>query len=461
MTHMELKTLIGCLQHVANILTKGSHFLNHLCSTEMWAACHGGTWLTQAARSTLHIWLKFLIKAAMGIDINTIVSRLPDHIIWTDACEHGLSGYNLKTGWAWRYKIPDDCIRSKSINFLEFLACIIGIVLDVFESNEASLGDCYLSVSDNTSLLGWLHHSNFATEGEQTVHSELAHFLPHSWQKGDFATIASGWWDCKIWLLISVHMTMPHPTTFSPANLPISILLRYLLDSTSVHYWPKFPLLWIIGCSWSQVRWCHHWNSSKSQLIFPALDWIPQPLQTLWWPLSWCLLPPWQALPPWSLCPESLWAVLVKIHKRIWSLGWRNMLCHHWGCMPGLHHKQQARSIQISWQKTCAHSTVPIQRLQEQWPLCQATKSDPPWPPNWDDQMSNIIAMLITFHQLILLAFFYTMHSCKYLKINSGKQHMKPICLHNLVFQDCKNQIISHNDPQLDFAATLTITFEF
>ena len=34
-THKELKTLIGCLQHVANVLTKGSHFLNHLCSTKM------------------------------------------------------------------------------------------------------------------------------------------------------------------------------------------------------------------------------------------------------------------------------------------------------------------------------------------------------------------------------------------------------------------------------------------
>jgi hypothetical protein len=176
-THKELKTLIGRLQHVANVLTEGSHFLNHLRSAEMRAARHGGTRLTQAARSTLHIWLTFLLKAAKGIDINTIVSRLPDHIIRTDACEFGLGGYNLKTGRAWRYKIPDDCIGSKSINFLEFLACIIGIVLDVLESQDASPGDCYLSVGDNTSSLGWLHHSNFATEGDQTVHSGLARFF--------------------------------------------------------------------------------------------------------------------------------------------------------------------------------------------------------------------------------------------------------------------------------------------
>jgi hypothetical protein len=126
------------------------------------------------------------------------MSRLLDHIIWTNACGHGLGGYNLQTGQAWHYKIPDDCIGSKSINFLEFLACIIGIVLDVFKSNDALLGDCYLSIGNNTSSLGWLHHSNFATEGEQTVHSGLAHFLPPSWQKGDFAAIASGSWGCKI-----------------------------------------------------------------------------------------------------------------------------------------------------------------------------------------------------------------------------------------------------------------------
>ena len=29
------------------------------------------------------------------------------------------------------------------------------------------------------------------------------------------------------------------------------------------------------------------------------------------------------------------------------------------------------------------------------------------------------------------------------------------------MFRDHKNWIISHDDPQLDFAATLTITFEF
>jgi hypothetical protein len=34
-THKELKTLIGCLQHMANVLTEGSHFLNHLHSAEM------------------------------------------------------------------------------------------------------------------------------------------------------------------------------------------------------------------------------------------------------------------------------------------------------------------------------------------------------------------------------------------------------------------------------------------
>ena len=63
--------------------------------------------------------------------------------------------------------------NQKSINFLEFLACIMGILLSLHEWDGAS-GDCFLSLGDNTSSLGWLRKSNFATEGEQSSHSALA-----------------------------------------------------------------------------------------------------------------------------------------------------------------------------------------------------------------------------------------------------------------------------------------------
>ena len=69
--------------------------------------------------------------------MNLLVSRLPDYIIRTDACKEGLGGFLLTTGRAWRYKIPNDAQNSKSINYLEFLACITGIM--VSEGNRSAL----------------------------------------------------------------------------------------------------------------------------------------------------------------------------------------------------------------------------------------------------------------------------------------------------------------------------------
>ena len=62
------------------------------------------------------------------------------------------------------------------MNFLEFLACITGIVLSLHEG-EGTAEDCVLSLGDNTSLLGWLRKSNFTADFEQASHFALArHF---------------------------------------------------------------------------------------------------------------------------------------------------------------------------------------------------------------------------------------------------------------------------------------------
>lgn len=173
----ELETLVGRLERVASVLQEGKHFLNRLHAAEQRARRHGSTRLTVECRHDLTLWIAFLIKAFQGIDINLLVSRVPDRICRTDACEHGLGGFSLTTGRAWRWWIPRELRHLKSINFLEYLACIAGILLSLVEDADVASSDCYLSLGDNTSSLGWLRRSNFVkVEDDQSSHSGLARY---------------------------------------------------------------------------------------------------------------------------------------------------------------------------------------------------------------------------------------------------------------------------------------------
>jgi hypothetical protein len=68
---------------------------------------------------------------------------------------------------------------------------------------------------------------------------------------------------------------------------------------------------------------------------------------------------------------------------------------------------------------------------------------------------------LLAFHQLMLLAFFFAMRSCEYLKLPKGSERRtKTLCVGNLVFRR-QNQIVPHDDPDLEKADCVTITFEF
>ena len=169
----DLARLLGRLQHTTFVLQEGCHFLNRIRTAKMRAEANKSTRLNKETRRDLELWKAFLAKAHRGIDINLLVAREPDYIIRTDACEHGLGGFSLTTGRAWRYGLPEDAQNQKSINYLEFLACITGIIVSLHEGEGAS-GDCFLSLGDNTSSLGWLRKSNFAADGHQASHSALA-----------------------------------------------------------------------------------------------------------------------------------------------------------------------------------------------------------------------------------------------------------------------------------------------
>jgi hypothetical protein len=67
-------------------------------------------------------------------------------------------------------------------------------------------------------------------------------------------------------------------------------------------------------------------------------------------------------------------------------------------------------------------------------------------------------AGLIAFYQLIILAFFFAMRSCEYLKIPKGERRTKTLCLDNLAFRKNK-KFLSHDDPNLHLADSVTVTF--
>ena len=66
---------------------------------------------------------------------------------------------------------------------------------------------------------------------------------------------------------------------------------------------------------------------------------------------------------------------------------------------------------------------------------------------------------LIAFHQLTIFAFFFAMQSCEYLK-TKGERRTNPLRMEHLVFRK-DNKIVPHDEPNLELADTITITFEY
>ena len=69
---------------------------------------------------------------------------------------------------AWLYKIPENLRGRAHINFLEFLAQLISIWIDVLEKKIEPL-DYLLGMGDNTASMGCLRRSNFRENEEHDL----------------------------------------------------------------------------------------------------------------------------------------------------------------------------------------------------------------------------------------------------------------------------------------------------
>jgi len=83
--------------------------------------------------------VKFLeYTSQRGVSINNIAHTTIKSYIVTNACEHGLRGYNLLTGKAWRLKLPNWITASYHIHLLEFIASLIGIWLETIDDEKTN-----------------------------------------------------------------------------------------------------------------------------------------------------------------------------------------------------------------------------------------------------------------------------------------------------------------------------------
>ena len=201
-------------------------------------------------------------------------TREPNKILRTNVCEHGLGGYSLKTGQAWRWEIPLHLRGRKLINFLEFLACVVGIMLSIKEDDPAA-GYCYLSATDKTSAMGWLRKSNFVSNGDHAAYLGLAReftsellrraFLNYSqWFAGEGNWVAdllsrdlvSS--NHEITTIINSRFPSQVPKSFKVSPLPAKI-------SSLLSYWVQ--LLTLAG-----GRGGHRQNAQQSQHLRATVD---------------------------------------------------------------------------------------------------------------------------------------------------------------------------------------------
>jgi len=182
-TSKELEKTIGRLNHTGYIMPVGRYFLNRLRHLLQRCEKYGKQQLQRWEKDDLLLWQEFLRNASQkGVSTNNITHTEITSYIITDACEHGIGGYNLMTGRAWRFKLPKWMTTSCHINLLEFIASFIGIWLEIINEKETKYKK-FRALTDNSSAVGWLYKSNFNPKthpGHDTVARTLAKVLMNS-----------------------------------------------------------------------------------------------------------------------------------------------------------------------------------------------------------------------------------------------------------------------------------------
>jgi hypothetical protein len=198
----DIHTTLGRLQHVGLMLPASRHFLSRIHDLVSAGTTQRRKWtrLPAAVKADLRLFQDILqIVTHRGASMNNVVFRKPTHFYRSDASSHGLGGYNISTGAAWRLPLPSNILSYVTLNTLEFLGCLLTLWIDIHLGNTPPQS-CILSQTDSTSAEGWLYKSNFHPErcpSQLLVARKLAHLtinadvcLYSQWFPGDLNVVS-------------------------------------------------------------------------------------------------------------------------------------------------------------------------------------------------------------------------------------------------------------------------------
>ena len=175
-----MESLIGRFNHVGYIIPTARYFINRLRHLLFRCEKFGTQKLQKWESDDLKLWQKFLQKASVqGVPFNNICFTKYTQKILTDASEFGLGGVNISTGKVWRFQIPLWMRKSMHINLLEFIACTIGIWLEIIHNKSETFLKIQ-ALTDNSSAVGWLSKASFNPKthhGHDIVARKLATIL--------------------------------------------------------------------------------------------------------------------------------------------------------------------------------------------------------------------------------------------------------------------------------------------
>lgn len=98
---------------------------------------HGWSRLSITEKEEVALFRQFLKQATFkGVSINNLVFRQPTHIHRSDASLFGIGSYNLVTGKAWRFEIPEHLKLRSSLNSLEFITAMISIWIESLDNSS-------------------------------------------------------------------------------------------------------------------------------------------------------------------------------------------------------------------------------------------------------------------------------------------------------------------------------------
>lgn len=110
------------------------------------------------------LWEKFLDDSWEGISLNRVVCRWPTRVVRVDACPQGMGGYCLQRGLAWRIKFEPDLLGRGSLNSLEFLLALVGVMVEHQFGSTWQPCDVLLCQGDSLSATGSIARSSFGDE---------------------------------------------------------------------------------------------------------------------------------------------------------------------------------------------------------------------------------------------------------------------------------------------------------